>query len=417
MRNVSMPDSVENEVSRQLEILSQGAEELIGEEDLRKRLREAVTGGRPLRVKLGMDPSAPDLHLGHTVVLGKLKLFQDLGHTPIFLIGDFTAQIGDPTGKNKTRPPLSADEVARNAKTYVAQVGKLLDATRVELRFNSEWMNTMSTVELVRLCSHCTVARLLERDDFSQRYAAGTPIAVHEFLYPFVQAYDSVALEADVELGGTDQKFNLLMGRDVQRAYGQAPQAVMTHPLLVGTDGKEKMSKSLGNTIEIQDPPEEMYGKTMRISDDLMLVYYDLLRAGDWSEMSSRRVGLAQGREDPMGFKKALAAKLVARFHGEDAARLAAEHFRKVVQNKETPREVEEAQFALGGREKAGLLELLAETGLVASRGEARRLIAGGAVKLDGEKVEDVGLQLPAGVYLLQAGKRKFRRITIAENG
>jgi len=413
MRELSMSDSVENEVSRQLEILTQGAEELIGEEDLRKRLREAVTGGRPLRVKLGMDPSAPDLHLGHTVVLGKLKLFQDLGHTPIFLIGDFTAQIGDPTGKNKTRPPLSADEVARNAKTYVAQVGKLLDVECIELRFNSEWMNTMSTVELVRLCSNCTVARLLERDDFSQRYAAGTPIAVHEFLYPFVQAYDSVALEADVELGGTDQKFNLLMGRDIQRAYGQPPQAVMTHPLLVGTDGKEKMSKSLGNTIEIQDPPDEMYGKTMRISDELMLIYFDLLRAGDWSEMTARRVDLAEGREDPMVFKKALAAKLVERFHGEDAARLAAEHFRKVVQNKETPKEVEEAEFALGDREKAGLLELLAETGLVASKGEARRLIAGGAVKLDGKKVEDVGLQLAAGVYLLQAGKRKFRRLKI----
>ncbi len=409
-----MSDAIATEVERQIEILSEGAEELIGADELRARLRKSIQAKRPLRVKLGMDPSAPDLHLGHTVVLGKLRRFQDLGHTPIFLIGDFTAQIGDPTGKNKTRPPLSAEEVAAHAETYVQQVGKILDADRAEIRFNSEWMDRMTPVEMIRLCSNCTVARLLERDDFSKRYASGTPIAVHEFLYPFVQAYDSYALEADVELGGTDQKFNLLMGRDVQRAYGQEAQVVMTHPLLVGTDGVEKMSKSLGNTIEIQDPPEEMYGKTMRISDELMLTYYDLLRAGDWGEIEAQRRDLGEGKGDPMAFKQALAAAIVDRFHGADAGKEAAAHFRKVVQNRELPSEIPELEFALDGRAEVGLLDLLCGLGLVSSKGEARRLINGGAIQIDSEKVGDVALTLGPGAYLLRTGRRKFCRAILA---
>ncbi len=408
-----MSDAVKEEAKRQLALLKEGADEIIGEEELLERLSESLRDKRPLRVKLGMDPSAPDLHLGHTVVLGKLKRFQELGHTPIFLIGDFTAQIGDPTGKNKTRPPLSADEVAKNAETYVQQVAQILDLDQVEIRFNAEWMNELSSVEMVRLCSTCTVARLLERDDFSKRYASGTPISVHEFLYPFVQGYDSFALEADVELGGTDQKFNLLMGRDVQRAYGQRAQIAMTHPLLVGTDGSEKMSKSLGNTIEIQDSPEDMYGKTMRISDELMLTYFDILRDDRWSELDEARAAMGAGTGDPMAFKQALAKAIVARFCGEEAADAAAGHFRQVVQDKQLPDEIPEASVSLKGEPSASLLDVLLEVGLVASKGEARRLIKGGAVYVDGDKVSDATFSLESGDYLLRAGKRKFCQVTL----
>jgi tyrosyl-tRNA synthetase len=289
------------EADQQLDVMRDGAVAFHGEEGLRLRLIAALKEQRPLRVKLGMDPSAPDLHIGHTVVLNKLKKIQELGHTPIFLVGDFTAGIGDPSGKNKTRPALDADTVERNAKTYVEQVGRILDIENAEVRFNSEWMKDLSSADFVRLCSHYTVARLLERDDFAKRYAAGEPISVHEFLYPFVQSYDSVALHADVELGGTDQTFNLLMGREIQRAYGQPAQAVITRPLLVGSDGA-KMSKSLGNGIGITDRPEEMFGKVMSVSDSLMLEYYDLLHDSRWEALKPLREALGRGAGDPMGF-------------------------------------------------------------------------------------------------------------------
>ncbi|HEX7788201.1 MAG TPA: tyrosine--tRNA ligase [Methylomirabilota bacterium] len=406
-------DAIGREVERQLEVLRAGAVEVYGEEELRGRIAAALAEKRPLRVKLGMDPSAPDLHLGHTVVLQKLRRIQQLGHTPIFLIGDFTAMIGDPSGKKKTRPALAREEVARNAETYVAQVGRILDVESAEVRFNSEWMDAMSTADVVRLCSKYTVARLLERDDFAKRHAAGEPISVHEFLYPFVQAYDSVALRADIELGGTDQTFNLLMAREVQRSYEQPPQAVITHPLLVGLDGSDKMSKSLGNTIGITEAPEEIYGKTMRISDALMLEWFDLLHAGEWPDLAPARNALKAEQGDPMAFKQALAARLVARFHGAAAAERAAEHFRRVVREKEVPGDLVERSLAGGAAGRRGLLEVLEALGLVGSRGEARRLIAQRAVWIDGALVEDPRAELDEGSYLLKVGKRRFGRVRI----
>ena len=383
-----------------------------GEEELRPRLIAALKEQRPLRVKLGMDPSAPDLHIGHTVVLNKLKKIQELGHTPIFLVGDFTARIGDPSGKNKTRPALDVDTVERNAKTYVEQVGRILDIDSAEVRFNSEWMEELSPADFIRLCSHYTVARLLERDDFAKRYAANEPISVHEFLYPFVQSYDSVALRADVELGGTDQTFNLLMGREIQRDYGQPAQAVITHPLLVGTDGV-KMSKSLGNGIGITDQPDEMFGKVMSVSDTLMLEYYDLLHDGRWEALNPLREALGRGDGEPMKFKLGLAGVLVERFAGETAAREAADHFRNVIQGKGTPEDLEEVRCETGAGGEIGLLELLESLELVTSRSEARRLVGQKAVRVDGEIVGDATLRLSAGSYLLKVGKRRFARVRL----
>ena len=402
-----------DEVERQLEVMAEGADQFVGREELRSRLDLALREKRPLRVKLGMDPSAPDLHLGHTVVLGKLKRFQELGHVPIFLIGDFTARIGDPSGRKKTRPSLEEGAVKRNAQTYVDQVARILDVEGAEIRFNSEWMDAMKPADWIRLCSCSTVARLLERDDFAKRYAAGESISVHEFLYPFVQSYDSVALEADVEIGGTDQTFNLLMAREIQRDYGQPPQAVLTHPLLVGLDGAEKMSKSLGNTVEILAAPEDMYGKIMRISDTLMLEWFDLLSWGEWGELEAQRRDVAGGGGDPFALKHALAGLLVARFHDRPAADAARTHFEQVVQRRETPDEVPEVEVEArdGG---AGLLDLLREQLGVASNSEARRLVAQGAVQIDGQRVEDAALRLePGGPYLIKAGKRRFARIRI----
>lgn len=401
------------EVDRQLEVMGQGAESFIGEEDLRPRLEKALKEGRPLRVKLGMDPSAPDLHLGHTVVLEKLRLFQELGHTPIFLIGDFTARIGDPTGKKKTRPALDEAEVAANAQTYVDQVSKVLDIEAAEIRRNSEWMDAMSPTELVRLCARFTVARMLERDDFAKRYAAGEPIAVHEFLYPLVQAYDSVALEADVELGGTDQTFNLLVGRDIQRDYGQPAQAVLTHPLLVGTDGTEKMSKSLGNTIGVTDAPEEMYGRAMSVSDDLMLTYIECLSFGRWPELETMAAKLGGGEGHPLETKQALAAAVVERFHDAAAAQSAADHFRQVVQRKELPDDIPEVVLSLDGGSDLGLVEIVRQGLALASNGEARRLVGQGAVRIDGDVVKDPALRLASGSYLVQGGKRRFAQVKL----
>ena len=398
----------EAEADRQLALLREGAIDVFGEAELRERLVQ----GRPLRVKLGMDPSAPDLHLGHTVVLGKLRQLQDLGHQAILLVGDFTARIGDPSGRRKTRPALSAEEVRRNAATYVEQAGRVIDAPRAEVRMNGEWMERMSPDELVRLCSRYTVARLLERDDFAKRYASGEPISVHELLYPLVQAYDSVALRADVELGGTDQTFNLLVGREIQRDYGQAPQAVVTVPLLVGTDGREKMSKSLGNAIGITEEPEEIYGRTMSISDELMLAWFDLLAAGHWGELRAERERLGRGEGDPLRFKQALARNLVVRFCGEEAARRAEERFRRAA-SREAPEDLAEQRLDAGPSGERGLLETLVALGLVASSSEARRLVAQRAVALDDGIVEDAALRLPRGVHRIRVGKRRFARVRI----
>ncbi len=407
---------IENEADRQLDIMAAGCVDFIGREPLRERLVAALRHKRPLRFKLGMDPSSPDLHLGHTVVLNKLQRIQELGHTPIFLIGDFTARIGDPSGKNKTRPALDADEVARNATTYTEQVSRILDIDRAEIRFNSEWMEGLSSSDFVRLCSRYTVARLLEREDFSKRYKGGTPIAVHEFLYPFVQAYDSVALLADVEIGGTDQTFNLLMGREIQRDYGQPAQAVMTHPLLVGTDGV-KMSKSLGNGIGITEVPDEMFGKAMRISDSQMLEYFDLLDDDRWPELREQRPSFENGDGDPMIFKLALARAIVERFHGPEAGEAAASHFGSVIQRKQAPPDLDEVSCSTGKEGDIGLLALLDQLSLVPSRSEARRLVGQKAVRVDDSVVQDPKMRLNPGSYLLKVGKRRFARVRITHGG
>ena len=398
--------AVSAEVERQLAVIRGGAQDLVGEAELRTRLAESIRTRRPLRIKLGMDPSAPDLHLGHTVVLEKLRDFQELGHLPIFLIGDFTARIGDPTGKKKTRPALDPDQVRRNAATYVDQVRRILDVERVAIRYNGEWMDAMGPADFVRLCSHYSVARMLERDDFSKRYDAGESIALHELLYPLVQAYDSVALEADVELGGTDQLFNLLVGREIQRDYGQPPQVVLTLALLVGTDGREKMSKSLGNSISITDPPADMYGRLMSISDTLMLDYLTLLGFGRWGDLDAPASEVRARRGDPLALKHALAHRIVERFHGREAAEKAGEQFRRVIQRKEEPEEVPEVALAVGPGGTIGLLDLLRSALRVSSNAEARRLVAQGAVRLEGEVVRDARLRLSPGTHRLRVGRR-----------
>jgi len=378
------------------------------EEELVKKLGQ----GKPLRIKLGCDPSSPDLHLGHTIPLGRLRRFQQLGHQIIFLIGDFTAMIGDPSGRSKTRPALSREEVEANARTYVDQVGAVLDVEECEIRYNSEWMDRMGPADFIRLASQHTVARLLERDDFRNRYRDGTPIAVHEFLYPFVQAYDSVALEADVEVGGTDQLFNLLLGREIQKAYGQEPQLVLTFPLLEGTDGVEKMSKSLGNAIGIGEAPEEIYGKLMSISDALLPRWLQLLGEGE-PELVEGQAALEQGSANPRDVKASLARAVVARLQGDAAARGAEAHFDRVVRNRQVPEEVPE--FSISGIEPEGieLLELLQQVGFAASRGEGRRLIQQGGVRLEDSKVDDPGRRLSPGTYLLQVGRRRYARLRL----
>lgn len=404
---------IEAEARRQLDVIRAGAVEFYGETELQSRLVEALRAGRPLRVKLGMDPSSPDLHLGHTVPLNLLRRFQDLGHLPIFLVGDFTATIGDPSGKKKTRPALSPEQVEANARTYVDQVRTVLDVDRAEIRFNSEWMNELRPAEFIRLCSLQTVARLLEREDFSRRYSSGEPISVHEFLYPFVQAYDSVALEADVEIGGTDQTFNLLMGREVQRNYGQPPQAVLTLPLLVGTDGHEKMSKSLGNSIALLDPPEDVYGKVMSVGDACMLDYISVLSSGQWGDLEEGAAAVRDGGGDPMGLKQALAHAIVTRLCERGAADRAHEHFQRVVRSRELPEDIPEHTLDLAGEPDVGLLAALEAVSLTSSRGEARRLVQQGAVQIDGERVSDPTHQLGPGAYLVRAGKRRYARIVV----
>ena len=401
------------EVERQLAIMRAGSVDFYGEEELAQRLALRLKEGRPLRVKLGMDPSSADLHLGHSVVLMKLRRFQELGHTPIFLVGDFTARIGDPSGRNKTRPALDADQVKQNAKTYVSQVAKILDVNKVEVRFNGEWMDSMGPSDFVHLCAQTTVARMLERDDFAKRYKAEIPIFIHELLYPFVQGYDSVALDADVELGGTDQTFNLLMGREIQRSYGHEPQAVITHPLLVGLDGREKMSKSLGNSVGITDEASEMYGKVMSIPDSAMAEWCRLLSAGDWTDLAGELGKLADGEGDPMALKHDLSQRIVSRIHGQEAAESARAHFRRVVQRKEMPSDIPGVELALGDRASIKLFEVLVEAGLAPSKSEARRLVQQGAVSVDGERQSDPTFVLEPGEMLIQVGNRRFARVQI----
>lgn len=407
--------AIREEVRRQIEVMREGSVDFYGEAELAERLGQSLREDRPLRVKLGMDPSSADLHLGHSVVLMKLRRFLELGHTPIFLVGDFTARIGDPSGKSKTRPALDEGQVKENANTYVSQVAKLLDVSSVEVRFNGEWMDEMAPGDLVRLCSHTTVARMLERDDFAKRYAEERPIAVHEFLYPFVQGYDSVALKADVELGGTDQTFNLLMGRELQRAYGQPPQAVITHPLLVGLDGQEKMSKSLGNSIGITDSPEDMYGKVMSIPDASMQAWHRLLAMGDWVALGDAlEQWSAAGEGDPMSLKHDLSHEVVARIHGASAAGEARRQFERVVQRKELPDELPLVAVALGERSGVRLFELLVEADLAASKSEARRLIQQGGVSVDRARAGDPVTSFGHGTYVVQVGKRRFAQVEIS---
>ena len=384
--------------------------ELFSEKELRAKLEL----GRPLRIKFGCDPSAPDLHVGHVVGFEKLRALQELGHTVIFLVGDFTGMIGDPTGRSKTRPALSPDEVKRNADTYVEQIGIVLDTSRIEVRFNSEWMNEMSSSDFVRLASHYTVARMLERDDFRKRYAAGQPLAVHELLYPLVQAYDSVALEADVEVGGTDQTFNRLLGREIQRAYGQTPQVVLTWPLIEGTDGSQKASKSAGNTIGITEPGHEIYGKLMSISDEQLPRWLTLLTR-DEPELLEASRALGAGEANPRDAKAALARALVARFHGSAEADAAEQHFDTVFRQKSAPEDIPEVRIEpRRGEDGIDLLEAIERAGFAKSRSEGRRLVGQGGVRVDAERVSDPALRLSGGEYLLQVGKRRFARIRVA---
>jgi tyrosyl-tRNA synthetase len=399
-------------IDEQIAFLKKGAVDVIREADLRAKLERSAKTGKPLRIKLGADPTAPDIHIGHTVVIRKLRAFQELGHTAIFLIGDFTGMIGDPTGKNTTRPPLTREEIAANAETYKAQIFKLLDPEKTEIRFNSEWFDKFSAADFVKLCSHTTVKQILERDDFEKRMSENKPISMHELLYPLVQGYDSVALEADVELGGTDQKFNLLVGRDLQREYDQEAQVIITTPLLEGLDGVIKMSKSVGNYIGITDAPDDMFGKIMSISDDLMWRYYDLMTDLAPAEITALKSKCDSGEINPRNAKVDLAKLIIKDFHSGDAAQAAEDEFNRRFVKKEIPDEIEEKQVAAGSYK---LVDLLVQAGMAESKGEAKRLVEQGGVKLNGEKASDTNAEVGvSGEIVLQVGKRKFLRIKTA---
>jgi tyrosyl-tRNA synthetase len=400
-------------VDEQLAHLRKGAAEIIQEKELIAKLETSRASGVPLRAYLGVDPTAPDIHLGHTVVLRKLKHFQDLGHTAIFLIGDFSAMIGDPTGQSETRPPLTRDQVNANSETYLAQVYKLLDPKKTEVRYNSEWLGRMTSHEVVRLCGHYRLARMLEREDFRSRLEKNQPISVHELLYPLLTAYDAVALRSDVEIGATEQKFNLLVHRDIQREYGLASEVALTMPILVGLDGTRKMSKSLGNYIGITETPQELFGKLMSISDELMWRYMELLTDRPETEIVRLRRHVAEGAAHPMEVKIGLAQEIIGGFHGEPAATRAADEFRKVFQKREAPDEAPEKRIKPGARK---LSALLAELGLAPSRAEADRLIKQGGVDVDSSPATDVKLELPlasGSKHLIRAGKKKFVRVVV----
>lgn len=396
---------------KQLELIKKGVLDVINEEELLEKLKE----GRPLVVKAGFDPTAPDLHLGHTVLLQKLRTFQQLGHTVYFIIGDFTAMIGDPSGRDKTRPPLTKEQVLQNAKTYKEQVFKVLDPEKTVVVFNSEWLGSMSAEDLIKLTAKYTVARMLERDDFKKRFRENTPISIHEFIYPLLQAYDSVAIKADVELGGSDQRFNLLIGRDIQKEYGiEKPQVAILLPLLVGTDGVKKMSKSYGNYIGITEPPEDMFGKVMSITDELMWNYWELLTDLTLDEINKLRDDVQSGKVHPMEVKKQLGMYIVERFHSKEAAIRAKEQFEKVHSKKEIPDDVPvvSAKSLNLSSDKVELFELIYLLNLAPTKSEAKRLIKQGGVKLNGEKIEDFLYQVNIDrEYLIQAGKRKFVKL------
>lgn len=390
----------------QFEIIRRLAVEIIQEDELMRKLEE----NRPLRVKCGYDPTAPDLHLGHTVSMHMLRRFQELGHQAIFLIGDFTGMIGDPSGRSETRPQLTREEVLKNAETYKRQVFKILDPAKTEIRFNSEWMDAMSVPDFIKLSAQYSVARMLERDDFEERYKSGKPISIHEFLYPLVQAYDSVALKADIEIGGTDQKFNLLVGRDIQRAYGQAPQVVITLPILVGLDGVQKMSKSYGNYIAIDDPPREMYGKVMSISDDLMWNYYELLTELTPAEVDALREAVKRGEKHPMRVKEELAHKIVSRYHGREEADKAQNYFEVQFKKREIPDDIPTIKLPA---DKLNIINAVTAMGAASSNSDARRKLAGGAVRLDGGKIEDPDFKLESGKeYILKVGRKMAKIVT-----
>ncbi|HHO47037.1 MAG TPA: tyrosine--tRNA ligase [Desulfobacteraceae bacterium] len=401
-------------VAEQIELIERGTVDLISREDLQAKLARSLESGRPLRVKAGFDPTAPDLHLGHTVLLQKLRHFQLLGHEIYFLIGDFTGLIGDPTGKSDTRPRLTREDVLRNAETYKEQVFKILDPDKTRVVFNSSWLGNLSSYDMIRLASELTVARMLEREDFKVRFENGRPISIHEFLYPLIQGYDSVALKADVELGGTDQLFNLLMGRDLQRSHGQEPQVVLTTPLLEGLDGVNKMGKSLGNYIGITEPPEDIFGKVMSVSDELMFRYYELLSDLSIGEIGQLKNDLAEGRAHPKDVKVRLAQELTTRFHGPESAEKARRHFEQVFARHEVPEEIPEYTCA-AGEERIWLPRLLLEAGLVTSTSDGRRMIRQHAVSIDGEKVTDSEADIEArGSILVKVGKRRFCRVVFA---
>jgi tyrosyl-tRNA synthetase len=402
------------EFERQLAILKTGAVEIIPEEDFKAKLAESIREQRPLKVKLGLDPSAPDIHLGHTVVIRKLKQFQDLGHQVQLVIGDFTGRIGDPSGRSEIRKPLTEEQVQANARTYVEQYGKILDMERTKVYFNSQWLAPLTFEDVIRLAGTMTLARMLERDDFQKRYTENLPISLHEFFYPLMQGYDSVALETDIEIGGTDQTFNLLVGRHLQRERNLPAQVIMTFPLLEGLDGVQKMSKSLGNYIGINDAPQDMYGKTMSVPDELMLRYYELTTDISPEDLEAMKAGLADGSVHPRDAKMGLAYRLVRMYHGEEAAKEAEQHFRTVFQQNALPEDIPEIIWA--GEPKANIIDLLQAAQLVPSRSEGRRMVEQGAVRVNQERVEDSRQEFSLDAELIiQVGKRKFTKLVPAK--
>ncbi|MBI5026055.1 MAG: tyrosine--tRNA ligase [Nitrospirae bacterium] len=394
----------------QFEMIRRGAVEILLEGELRDKLERSYRAKTPLRIKAGFDPTAPDIHLGHTVLLEKMRQFQELGHEVVFLIGDFTGMIGDPSGRSETRKPLTKEEVFENAKTYQQQIYKILDPEKTKIRFNSEWLNLMSAEELIRLSSHYTVARMLEREDFKERFTSHEPISIHEFIYPAIQGYDSIVIKADVELGGTDQRFNLLVGRELQKEYGQQPQCLVLMPLLEGLDGSKKMSKSLGNYIGITEPPGEIFGKLMSISDDLMLRYYELLSRISIEDLNFIKMGIKDGTVHPMEAKQKLAIEIVSRFWGDRAAEDAREEFEHIFKDKGLPEEIPALEFKWEA-EGMWLPKIMKISGLTASTGEAIRLIKQGAVRVNEERWDDPDSLLLEGNYILKVGKRRFLRV------
>ncbi len=403
-----MKDPKKLSPEEQLEYLRRGTVEIIEEEELLEKLKKSRQTGRPLKIKAGFDPTAPDIHLGHTVLIRKMRHFQDLGHEVYFLIGDFTAMIGDPTGRSETRPPLTRAQVLENAKTYAEQVFKILDPEKTKVVFNSQWMSKFKAEDFIKLCAKYTVARMLEREDFKKRFEGQRPIGIHELIYPLIQAYDSVALEADVELGGTDQRFNLLVGREIQREYGQSAQVIITVPILEGLDGVQKMSKSLGNYVGITEAPQEMFGKLMSISDELMWRYYELLTDVPLEEIARLKQAVTAGSEHPKEVKKRLAIEIVTRFHSAEAAQKAAAEFEKVFARGGVPEDIPTVEIPA---QKLWLPRFLKDQGLVKSTSEGKRLVAQGAIQLDGQKILNEELDLTAGEHIFRVGKKRFLKV------